>query len=82
MIIRSIWNLHTGSCSKALKPHSLPDSVHFAGKASFRRESVFNALNSQVWAYDNAYGTRSQAEQHRFVINISTGIIGDCFLGP
>lgn len=61
---------------------NFPTYVLFTDEASFTREGVFNTHNSHVWANQNPHGTTVRAAQQRFAVNVWTGIVGDCLLGP
>ena len=35
-----------------------------------------------VWSEDNPHATVTRAHQVRFVVNVWTGVVGDCLIGP
>ena len=61
---------------------TFPSSVLFIDEATFARVGVFNMHNSHVWSDDNPHSTVIRAHQVRFVVNVWTGVVGDCLIGP
>lgn len=60
----------------------LPALVLFSDEATFSREGIFNMHNQHVWSACNPHCTTPRKHQHRFTVNIWTGILGDYLVGP
>jgi len=56
--------------------------VLFTDEATFTRDGIQNFHNQHVWTDENPHATVQSHHQQRFCINIWTGIVGDCLLGP
>ena len=56
------------------------NTVLFTDEACFTRERIYNSRNSHVWPIENSYATIVRSHQHRFCVNVWTGIVDDFLL--
>jgi hypothetical protein len=56
--------------------------ILWSDEIAFPRKGVFNSHNSHFWAHHNPHVTRECGHQVRLSINVWTGIIGNCVVGP
>lgn len=56
--------------------------VLFTDEATFTRDGIFNSRNSHVWALDNPHEIAICHHQHRFSVNVWSGILNNHVIGP
>ena len=56
--------------------------VLFSDEATFTRAGLFNNHNMYSWQEENPHELHRFRYQHRFSINVWTGIVGDSLIGP
>jgi hypothetical protein len=57
-------------------------NILFTDEAHFTRDGVNNTRNSHLLDRDNLHGTVESKYQHRFSVNVWSGVIGDQLIGP
>jgi hypothetical protein len=57
-------------------------SAMFMDEARFTRDGIINFRNSHVWAGENPFAPFQSRHQHRFVMALWAGILGDRLMGP
>lgn len=61
---------------------SFASRVLFTDEAFFNRDGVFNIHNCHYWTTENPHAIHPHGYQHRFSVNIWTGIVGNTLVGP
>lgn len=58
------------------------DEILWTDESHFKREGVFNTHNYHNWAIENPHLTRASNFQHRFSVNLWSGILNRQLIGP
>lgn len=56
--------------------------VLFSGETGFDRDGIINFHSHHLYAEDNPRGLLQSRHRQQFSINVSTGNVGHCFVGP
>jgi hypothetical protein len=62
-------------------PHFL-HFIFFSDECTFTKDGIFDSRNSHVWDQENPNLKHIRSHQHRFAINVWSGIIDDHRIGP
>ena len=73
----SQWLLHEDN----LNPDFI-GKIMFTDEACFTRDGILNLHNVHEWSIENPHGIHFRNHQFGFSINVWSGIVGDCFIGP
>lgn len=57
-------------------------NVLFTDESGFTRDGVMNSRNMHLWDDENPHGTIQTRNQHRFMVNVWAGIVGNHLIGP
>lgn len=56
--------------------------VLFTDEAGFTRDGVINCHNLHIWHEENPHAIVQTKHQHRFMVNVWAGIVGNHLIGP
>lgn len=58
------------------------NKILWTDESRFERTGVFNIHNYHIWAIENPHAARASSFQHRFSVNMWSGILNGEFIGP
>lgn len=58
------------------------DKVLWTDESRFERTGIFNIHNYHIWAMENPHAARDSTFQHRFSVNMWSGILNGEIIGP
>lgn len=84
-----VQHLHPGDAALRLafcqwihEHRRLIPKILFTDEAMFTRDGITNTHNNHVWSDENPHATVESHFQHRFSVNVWSGIIDNVFIGP